>query len=312
VSPADVARAALDLEGHIRRTPVVEVELDGRTVLLKLEHLQRSGSFKLRGATRAALVAHRAGASELVTASGGNHGVAVATAAAGLGLSAHVFVPADAPAAKVARISAEGAVVHRVAGDYADAADGAAALAGRTGAFLLPAFDHPEVIAGQGTVAREVVADRPDCDAVVVAVGGGGLLAGSLLAAAGRPVVGVEPEGIPTVTAALAAGRAVDVPVDSVTASALGARRTGDAVLGVLAAHRPFMTLVSDRAILAARDRLWADYRLAVEPAAAAPLAALLAALAAPPVTNAERVLRGAERPCLILCGANSDWRPEG
>jgi threonine dehydratase len=166
-------------------------------------------------------------------------------------------------------------------------------------------FVHPfaddEVIAGQGTVALEVLEDLGGrIDALVVAVGGGGLLAGVTAACTGTSVrpVGVEPAGIPTLRAALGAGRPVDVPVRSVTASALGARRTAQRNLDLITAGGAEVVAVDDEEILAARDLLWASCRLAVEPAAAAPLAALLAG----------RLQAAA--PCLVLCGANSAWTP--
>jgi threonine dehydratase len=151
-------------------------------------------------------------------------------------------------------------------------------------------------VAGQGTCAAEVVADCPDVDALVVAVGGGGLAAGTVLGAAGRPVVAVEPAGCRALHEALAAGRPVDTAVDSVASSALGATRVGEVPFGLLRSVRS--VLVSDEQILAARDRLWEEFRLAVEPAGAVPFAAWLAGSVP------------GDLPCLIVCGANTDWQP--
>jgi threonine dehydratase len=207
-----------------------------------------------------------------------------------------VWVPATAPPDKVERIRRTGADVRVLDGDYQVCAEAAKAYAEDQDLVYLPAYDHPDVILGQGTCADEVLTERPDCDAVVVSVGGGGLLAGTALAAAGRAaVIGAEPVGIPTVTAALEAGRPVDVTIDSITASALGARSTGALNLTVLEAHPPQMELVTDEEILAARSMLWEDYRIAVEPAAGAALAVV------------QRL--DAELPCVVLCGANSGWR---
>ncbi|WP_339124725.1 serine/threonine dehydratase [Pseudonocardia sp. D17] len=287
-SPADVAAAATRVAPHVRRTPLFATEVDGRPLLLKLEHLQRSGSFKMRGATNALLSGERP--DRVVTASGGNHGLGVATAAARLGVPATVYVPESVPEAKARRIEAAGAKLVRHGDTYAEAA--AAALAEQGGRYL-HAYDQPEVVAGQGTVAAEIVADAPDVDAVVVAAGGGGLAAGTSLAIGGRRIVTVEPEHCRAVHAALTAGGPVDVGVDSVAASALGATRIGDLAFALLDAADTVPVLVSDAEILAARDLLWNEFRLRVEPAAAAPFAAWLA----------DRI--PARNPCLVLCGAN-------
>ena len=297
LTPEHVTAAAVRIGDLVRRTPLWEVELRGRRVLLKAEHMQRSGSFKLRGATHALVRARERGATSVITASGGNHGLAVAVAAATLDLTAYVYVPATIPPDKLGRIRTAGGNVVQVEGDYQDAADAAAERAECDDLPYISAFDQPDVIAGQGTAAAEVLADRPDCDAVVVAVGGGGLLAGTALAAAGRvAVIGAEPTGIPTVTRALESGAPVDVTIDSVTASSLGARRTSAVNLDVLRTWPATMRAVSDEALLRARDELWEEHRIAVEPAAGA---ALAVALDGPPL---------GDLPCVVLCGANSGW----
>ncbi|GEL26262.1 threonine dehydratase [Pseudonocardia sulfidoxydans NBRC 16205] len=287
LSSADVAAATGRIAPHVRRTPLFATEFDGRPLLLKLEHLQRSGSFKMRGATNALLSGERP--ERVVTASGGNHGLGVATAAARLGIPATVFVPESVPEAKARRIEAAGAKLVRHGATYAEAAAAAHAEPGR----YLHAYDQPEVVAGQGTVAAEIVAAAPEVDAVVVAAGGGGLAAGTTLGAPGRRTVTVEPERCRAVHAALTAGAPVDVGIDSVAASALGATRIGDLAFDLLTAAGAVPLLVSDAEIVAARDLLWEEFRLRVEPAAAAPFAAWLAG----------RV--PGERPCLVLCGAN-------
>jgi threonine dehydratase len=292
----DVDDAARRIAPYIRRTPLMRTEVDGRPLVLKLEHLQRTGSFKLRGALNAALGGDRP--SHVVTASGGNHGLAVATAAALLGLPATVFVPLSVPDGKARRIEAAGARLVRYGKTYAEAVAAAVAQAETTGGRYLPAYDDPLVVAGQGTCAAEVVADASDVDSLVVAVGGGGLAAGSVLGGGGRLIVAVEPEHCRALHDALAAGEPVDSTVDSVASSALGATRVGEVPFGVLRAAAVRSVLVSDPAMLAARDRLWEEFRLAVEPAGAAPLAAWLAG----------RV--PGELACLVLCGANTDWHP--
>jgi len=294
-TPASVAEAAAAVAPHVRRTPVLRAEVDGRSLVLKLEHLQRGGSFKLRGAVNALAVGPRP--TEVVTASGGNHGIAVATAAASLGLPATVYVPVSAPEGKTRRIEAAEARLVKQGVTYAEAAAAALEHAQAPGARYVPAYDDPAVVAGQGTVTAEVVADAPETDAVVVAAGGGGLSAGAALAAGGRTVVVVEPEGCCCVHRALAAGHPVDSPVDSVAASALGATRVGEVPFAVLAssdaASDVVSVLVTDAELLAAQERLWEEFRLTVEPAAAVPFAAWLAG----------RV--PGECACLVLCGAN-------
>lgn len=298
--PADVEEAARRIGPHVRRTPLLDAVLDGRRVLLKLEQTQVTGTFKARGATNALLsLAGRPPA--VVAASGGNHGLGVAYAATVAGVRAVVVVPESVPGTKAAALTAAGAEVVRHGEQYAHAEAHARALAAERGLPFVHPFADPAVIAGQGTVAREVLADAPGgVDTIVVAVGGGGLLAGTALACAGTGVraTGVEPAGAPTLHRALAAGEPVDVPVDTVTASALGARRTDPVPLAVIAEHAGGTLLVDDDAVLAARDLLWARCRLAVEPAGAAALAAVLAGLV------------DAALPCVVLCGANSAWTP--
>jgi threonine dehydratase len=292
----DVAAAAETVRPYVRRTPVLRADVDGRPVVLKLEHLQRGGSFKLRGAVNALATGPRP--EHVVTASGGNHGIAVATAAALLGLPATVYVPLAAPVGKTRRIEAAGARLVRHGAGYAEASVAALAAARTPGTRYVPAYDDPAVVAGQATATAEAVADAPAVDSVVVAAGGGGLSAGATLGAGGRMVVVVEPDGCCCVHRALAAGEPVDSPVDSVAASALGATRAGAVPFAVLSAAGAVSVLVSDAELLAARARLWEEFRLAVEPAAAVPFAAWLAG----------RV--PGERACLVLCGANTDTAP--
>ncbi len=273
---------------------MLRTEVDGRPVVFKLEHLQRTGSFKLRGAVNAVLDA----SSHVVTASGGNHGVAVATAAALIGLPATVYVPVSVPEGKARRIEAAGARLVRHGSIYSEAVAGALDEAAAIGGFCLPAYNHPLVVAGQGTCAREVIEQVSDVDTLVVGVGGGGLAAGTVLGSGGRTVVAVEPSGCCCLHNALAAGSPVDSTVDSVASSALGATRVGEIPFNVLQNSGVRSVLVSDPEILAARDRLWEEFRLAVEPAAAAGFAAFLAGR-----------VPGA-LPCIVLSGSNTDWTP--
>lgn len=324
---ADVRRAAERIAPFARRTPVLTAVVDGRPVTLKLEHLQLTGSFKLRGALNALLVgsppqrAAPAGsavpavpggsvppASEVpvgrpdpapvVSASGGNHGLGVATAARLIGVPAVIYVPRTVPPDKERRIAATGAEVVRHGRWYAEAEAAARAHADRAGLRFLPAYDDVDVVAGQGTVGLEVAEQAPDCDAVAAAVGGGGLLAGVGRAIGARTVVAVEPDGCASLHAAFAAGEPVDAPVDSIAASALGATRVGRIPFAMLRAAAPVLALVTEDEIRAARDRLWDEFRLAVEPAGAVAFAAWLAG----------RV--PGDHACVIICGANTDWTP--
>jgi len=301
----DVHQAAARLAASARRTPVLMARIDDRPVTLKLEFMQLTGAFKFRGAFNA--IASAGGAERVVTASGGNHGLAVATAARLLGLPATVYVPHGTPEVKRRRISAAGAEVVIQGRQYAEAEIAARAAAAQPavlgepdrGPLYLHAYNDPAVIAGQGTVGLEIIEQAPETDAVVVAVGGGGLAAG-VGAAIGteRTLVAVEPVNCDCLHRVYEAGAPAESPTESVAASALGASRVGDRPFAMLRQRPVELVHVTDAEILAARDRLWEDLRIAVEPAAAAPFAAWLAG----------RV--PGHRPCLILCGANDSWHP--
>jgi threonine dehydratase len=297
VTIGDVREAADRIGPYVRLTPVFATKIGGRPVTLKLENLQVTGSFKFRGALNG-VIAHTP-EGHVVAASGGNHGLGVATAAKIMGLSATVYVPRTTPEAKVRRIAAEGARVVRHGECYADAEAAARAWAEQSGGMFLHAYDDPAVIAGQGTVGLEIDRDAPWCDSVAAAVGGGGLAAGlSVSLGPDRTVVAVEPEHCNSLHAAFSAGRPVDAPVDSVTASALGASRVGENAFALLSSGQVQLALVTEQEIAHAQSLLWEELRLAVEPAAAVPLAAWLAG----------RV--PGHHPCLVLCGANTDWHP--
>ncbi len=211
VTRDDIIAAAGRIAGHVRRTPVIELgHVDGAdfSLSLKLESLQRTGSFKLRGAF-SALTAADIPESGVVAASGGNFGLAVACAAGDLGHPATIFVPETSPPEKIGRIAAYGADVRQVEGFYPEALEAAQAWAAETGAFQAHAYDQAEVVAGQGTCGREIIEDLPNADTVIVAVGGGGLIAGvaSWIREDAR-VVAVEPELCPSLYEARRAGQA--------------------------------------------------------------------------------------------------------
>ena len=287
---------------HVRRTPVMEADLAGHRVALKLEHAQHTGSFKARGAFNTLLSA-AVPPGGVVAASGGNHGAAVAFAAARLGHPAHVFVPEVAGPAKIALIERAGATCHVVPGLYQDALEAAEAHEAATGARQVHAYDAEATVAGQGTLFREWEDQGLDADTVLVAVGGGGLIAGALAwLGERRRVVAVEPEASRCLHAALEAGAPVDVAVGGIAANALGARRVGRLTWGLRDRLAGAVT-VPDDAIAEARDLLWRETRQLVEPSGAAALAAL---------TSGAYVPRDGERVAVLVCGANPAPDPLG
>ncbi len=302
VTRFDVETAAETIAPHVRRTPVIHLEPGAfgvpGVIVLKLELLQHTGSFKPRGAFNRMLTAE-IDDSGVLAASGGNFGLAVAYAAARLGHRAEIFVPSTSPAMKIDRIRAYGATVHVVEGYYAEAFAACDERAWETGAAFLHPYDQPAVVAGQGTLARELSEQVPVLDSVVVAVGGGGLIGGvAAWFASDVRTIGVEPEASPTLTAALAAGEPVDVEVGGIAADSLGARRAGTIGLAIAKRHVDRVVLVSDEQIVRARELLWDEVKQLAEPGAAATLAALLSGAYVP-----ERD----ERIALVVCGGNAD-----
>ncbi|MFG2085117.1 threonine/serine dehydratase [Spirillospora sp. NPDC048824] len=304
---SDVAAAAVRVEDHVRRTPLLAVDpaplAPAARMWLKLELTQHTGSFKARGAFNHVLAARDSGRLPdigIVAASGGNAGLAFAYAASRAGVPAEVFVPETAPAVKVARLRALGAAVTQVGTRYAEAQDAATKHAADTGALVCHAYDLPDVCAGQGTLGLEILDQTGgEADTVLLAVGGGGLMAGVAAALDGRArVVGVEPERIPTLERALHAGRPVDVDVSGVAADSLGASRLGEIAFTVASRTGVLPVLVTEEAIVEARRFVWDEYRLAVEHGTAAAVAALR--------SGAYRPSPG-ERVVVVLCGANTD-----
>jgi threonine dehydratase len=307
ITTSDVQRAASRVAGRVRVTPLTEADPDSfppaARVWLKLEQLQHTGSFKARGAFNRIMSAAEQGMlppAGVVAASGGNAGLAVAYAAAQFGVPCRVHVPAAAPAVKVSRLRGYGTEVVQAGSCYAEAYELAAKHAAEAGALLCHAYDQPEVCAGQGTLGLELLEQAGgQLDTVLVAVGGGGLMAGVAAATEGRAhVVGVEPATIPTLHAALAAGRPVDVTVSGVAVDSLGATRLGDIAYAVAARAGVRSVLATDGDIAAARTYLWDRYRLVTEYGGATALAALLAGAYQP---------EPGERIAVVLCGANTD-----
>ena len=286
----DVRAAAGRIAGHVVRTPTLRNALldarTGATVLVKAEPLQRTGSFKLRGATNATLkLTAEQRAAGLVTHSSGNHGQAVACAAASVGARATVFMPADAPAVKVDSTRRWGAeIIHydRVRDNREELS---AAFAARTGATVVPPYDHPDVMAGQGTLALELAEDAASAgltlDALLVCTGGGGLISGCALAMAGASpgtkVIAVEPEGWDDTGRSLAGGHRVgNAPGASMLCDALLAPMPGELTFAVNQTHLAGAVAVSDSEVLSAMAFAFTHLKLVVEPGGAVALAALL------------------------------------
>ncbi len=301
-----IETAAARIAPYVRHTPVIRLAAGdlGLAVpaTLKLELLQHAGSFKPRGAFNRILSAREAGvlpSAGVIAASGGNHGAAVAFAARALGLTAEIFVPQHTPESKRARIEQEGARLVRGGETYFEALAASRARQAESGAMEVHAYDHADVLAGQGTTAMEFEADAPELTHVLVATGGGGLIGGMAAWFASRiKVVSVEPVNCPTLHHALAAGRPVEAPVGGLAADALGARQVGALMFPIAQAHVSAAVLVSDAAIAAAQKVLWRQMRLVAEPGGATALAALLSGAWVPPP--------GA-RVGVLVCGANTD-----
>jgi threonine dehydratase len=302
IDRAAIAQTYPLIRPYIRRTPIVEVDgadfgVDGITLVLKLEFLQHSGSFKARGAFTN-LLRREVPAAGVVAASGGNHGAAVAYAAMRLGKPARIFVPTVASPAKLERIRSYGADLVVTGDRYADALAASEEWAAQSGALPVHAYEQVETLLGQGTVGLEFEEQDPAVDSVLVAVGGGGLIGGIAAWYEGRTrVVGVEPELCPTLEMAMAAGRPVDAPSGGIAADSLAPRSVGDLMFPIAQEYVGEVVLVPDDAIAAAQSALWKTLRVVAEPGGAAAMAAVL--------VGRYRPTRG-ERVAVLVCGANT------
>lgn len=303
---ADIRAAKARIAPHIRRTPLMRADDPG--LWLKLENLQATGSFKARGALhKLATLDEAAKARGLVTASGGNHGAAVAFAGQTAGVPTAIYVPGNAAELKRRKIQRFGAelIVH---GAYFEETNAAAlARAESDGRAYIHPFNDPAVIAGQGTVALEILEDLPEAATLLIAIGGGGLIAGMALAArAIKPdirVVGVEPTGSPTLKASLDAGRVVQLERIETTVATMAARQTAELNLAIAKAHVAEIVLVSDEAMLEASRHLWLTYGIAADLSASAGIAALRTGAYAP---------KPGETVCVLVCGAGDEGIREG
>jgi threonine dehydratase len=301
IDRAAIAKTEALIRPHVRLTPVLEASgadlgLAAFSLVLKLELMQHSGSFKARGAFTN-LMTRALPPAGVVAASGGNHGTAVAYAAMRLGVPAKIFVPTVCSPAKIARIRGYGAELV-VGGElYADALAASETWVAQSGALPVHAFDQPETLLGQGTVGLELERQAP-LDTLLVPVGGGGLIGGIAAWYAGRVrVIGVEPEAAPTLHAALRAGRPVDAPAGGLAAESLAPRRVGEVNFPIARAHVERVVLVTDDAIRRAQHTLWESVRVVAEPGGAATAAALLSGAYVP---------AAGERVGIVLSGGNT------
>jgi threonine dehydratase len=302
INPDKIAATERLVRPYIRHTPTITVDagdfgLGPAPLVFKLEFLQHTGSFKPRGAF-ANLLTREVPGTGVVAASGGNHGAAVAYAAMRLGVKAAIFVPKVTSTAKLDRIRSYGAELVVTGEVYAEALAASEDRVAQTGALAVHAYDQPETLLGQGTVALELQADRPEIDTLLVATGGGGLIGGIASWYRGRVrVVSVEPEAAPTLHDALNAGHPVDAPAGGIAADSLAPRQVGALMFPIAQRHVTAAVLVSDDAIRDAQRRLWDVLRVAVEPGGAAAMAALLSGRYRPAKD---------ERVAVLLCGANT------
>ena len=298
------------IQPYLRITPTIEVSgadfgLEPFPLTLKLELMQHAGSFKTRGAF-AHLLTRDVPPAGVVAASGGNHGAAVAYAARRLGHRAKIFVPTVSSPAKIDRIRSYGADLTIVGERYAEALAASEEWTARSGALAVHAFDQWETLLGQATLGLELDAQARSlhtaADTVLAAVGGGGLIGGIAAWYAGSPlrkthVIGVEPEGAPTLTAALAAGEPVDAPAGSIAADSLAPRRVGELMFPIARDHVDRVLLVTDAAIRRSQRALWEQLRVVAEPGGAAAFSALL--------SGAYRPARD-ERVAVVVSGGNT------
>ncbi len=279
-SRADVEAAASRIGGGVRRTPVLAIDLRehgvSADVILKLELTQHSGSFKARGALNSVL-SLPPDTPGVCAASGGNHAAAVAWAARRAGMTAEVFVPANATPAKLDRIRSYGGRIHAVDGHVKEALEACRAYAAEHDLPLLHPYDTFETVAGAGTTGLEIEEQVPNADRVLLGCGGGGLYSGLAVVLEGHASVQpVEPEACPDLARALAAGEPVPVDVGGLAADSLGAPAIGDIAFAVASKHAVRPVLVTEESIVAARRLLWDSARVLAEPGACVALAALL------------------------------------
>jgi threonine dehydratase len=305
----DVRAAGARIRGRVRRTPLIGATpmqspiAQDFELVMKLECLQVTGSFKARGAiSKLTSLSAAEVARGLITASGGNHGAAVAYAGWVAGTPATVFVPENVAPLKARKIESWGARLE-VEGKVWDESNRAAlALARDRDMTYVHPFADPAVMAGQGTVALEILTEAPDVDTLLVAIGGGGLISGIAIAAKalkpGIRIIGVEPTGAPTLYESVRAGRVVELSAITTAVPTMAARRTEAVNLELVQRHVENIILVTDDEMRDAARLLWLEHGLAVDLSGAASLALL---------TTAKFRPRPGAKVCALLCGAGSD-----
>lgn len=306
---AAIEEARTRIAPYIRKTPTLRYgqlkdgDTNGLDVTLKLELLQAAGSFKARGAMNRLLTLTEAErARGIVTASGGNHGLAIARSAKVLGASAKIFLPSNVVPDKVAKLKQWGAAVEIVGDIWDDANAAALAHAERTGATYAHPFSDPVVVAGQGTLGLDILDDMPEVDVILVAIGGGGLISGlSTAVKAKRPatrIIGIEPVGSPTLHACLEAGKLIALEKLSTRVATMSCRLTDQAIFETVQRHVDEIVIVSDEEMESAARSLWFEFGVAAD----------LSGAAAAAVLQAGRVkLAAGTRVCALVCGAGTD-----
>jgi threonine dehydratase len=308
ISLPDIEAAAERIAPHIRRTPTVEARALANPVtparlMLKLENMQASGSFKARGATNK-LLSLPPGTTDrgIVTASGGNHGLAVARAARFAGVPATIFVPENITPGKLDRLRQWGAAVEKVGQVWNETNVHALRMAEETGAAYFHPFADAAVIAGQGTAGVELLADVPDLETVLVAIGGGGLISGMGVALkALKPsvrIIGMEPEGSPTLKASLDAGRVVRLDKVTSRVATMSCAETDPNVFETVRSVVDEIVLLSDDEMLEASRWLWFELGIAADLSGSAAVAALMSGKVA---ATASQTLAA------LVCGAGAD-----
>lgn len=299
---SDIQAAAERTRALVHRTPVFTSRtfdaLAGASVFFKCENFQRGGAFKIRGASNFILSIPESDLPRgVATYSSGNHGQAVAIAAESVGIPATIVMPADAPASKLAATRAHGARIVNYDRATEDREAIALRIASETGATVVPPYDHPWTIAGQGTAALELLDEIPDLGALVVPIGGGGLISGCSIAAHGiRPgirIFGVEPEQGNDTLLSLRAGERVGIPLPETIADGLRATKPGALTFPIVQKHVEDIVLVSDREIRDAMKFLLTRMKILVEPSGAVTAAALMLRRLPPSVRRVGAILSG-------------------
>ena len=306
VTLADIRAAAERIRGIAHRTPVFTSRtfdaLGGAQVFFKCENFQRGGAFKIRGASNfIRSIAKDQLSRGVVTYSSGNHAQGVAIAAAAVGTKATIVMPADAPKSKIDATRAYGAEVvtyDRLTGNREAIGK---RISEETGATIVPPYDHPWTIAGQGTVALELLEEVPDLDALVVCIGGGGLMSGcSTAAKALRPgirIFGVEPEDGNDTYLSFRAGARVEIPMPKTIADGLRAQKPGAITFPIIQKNVEDILLVSDAEIRATMKFLLTRMKMVVEPSGAVPATAILH----------QKIPKGPRKIGAIVSGGNVD-----